>query len=163
MPAFAEVDISEWTPEGFEPLGTKQKMWMVDLATQEIWLFKTTTSNIRADGSSYLKGDDWAERVATELAGQLGVPAAMAELAVVDLGDDRSFGVISKKVLADSESLIHGNELLADIGVVGASTRDRTGYTLDAVQRTLVGVAPPVDGLPWVWRRSWNRIPLTAA
>lgn len=154
MAAFAEVDISDWTPDGFEPLGTKPKMWMVNPATQEMWLFKTTTSNTRADGSSYLKGDDWAERVATELAVQLGVPAAVAELAVVDLGDDRSFGVISQKVLADSETLIHGNELLAEIGVSGASTRDRTGYTLDAVQRALSGVAPPVDGSgfdAWEW------------
>src|SRR5690606_17129335 len=93
MSGFAEIDISEWTPEGFEPLGTKPKMWMVDPATQQAWLFKTTTSNVRADGTAYLKGDDWAERVATEVAVQLGVPAAMTELAVVDLGDDSSFGV----------------------------------------------------------------------
>ncbi len=152
--SFAEVDISEWTPEGIEPLGTKPKMWLIDPSTEEMWLFKTTTSNTRADGSVYLKGDDWAERIATEVGARLGLPVASTELAFVDMGDDRSLGIISRKVLADSESLIHGNELLADVGVVGETTRDRTGYTLDAVRLALEQVAPPKGGEPftaWEW------------
>ncbi|MFT3851306.1 MAG: hypothetical protein QM733_00975 [Ilumatobacteraceae bacterium] len=78
----------------------------------------------------------------------------MTELAVVDLGDETGLGAISKKVLSDSESLIHGNELLADVGVVGTSARDRTGYTLAAVQAALDGIAPPADGREfsaWDW------------
>lgn len=151
---FAEVDISGWTPDRIEPLGTKAKMWMVDPATQDAWLFKATTSNTRADGSAYLKGDDWAERVATEVATRLGLPAASTELAYKGIDGERSLGVISKKVLSDSETLIHGNELLADVGVIGEGARDRQGYTLDAVRRALDGVLPPLgDGSlsAWEW------------
>src|SRR5262249_42157173 len=56
-------------------------------------------------------------------------------------------GVLSKMVLGDpgSESLIHGNELLAEIGIVGVTDRDRTGYTIGAVRRVLGGVAPPLE------------------
>ena len=153
-PQFAEVDISDWTPEGIEPLGTKPKMWLIDPSTDEMWLFKTTTSNKRADGSEYAKGDDWAERIATEVGVQLGLPVATTELVFVDVGDERSLGIISRKVLSDSESLIHGNELLADVGVVGETTRDRTGYTLEAVRLALEAVAPPTGGEPftaWEW------------
>ncbi len=45
-----------------EPLGTKPKRWLQDPVTSEYGLMKDVTSNRRADGSSYQKGDDWAER-----------------------------------------------------------------------------------------------------
>lgn len=41
----------------------------------------------------------------------------------------------------ESERLVHGNELLAEVSVVGSDPQDRTGYTLDAVGRSLRGVA----------------------
>ena len=68
-------------------------------------------------------------------------------------GVDR-LGVISRKVLSDDETLIHGNELLADVGVSGTSPKDRTGYTLDAVRSALDGISPPITGLKftaWEW------------
>ena len=153
-PPFAEIDISAWTPNGFEPLGTKPKMWLIEPMTEQLWLFKEATSNSRADGSAYRKGDDWAERIATAVAAELGLPVADTELALVDRGDDIAYGTVSKKVLSDAETLIHGNELLADIGMGGTSTRDRTGYTLAAVQTALGGIAPPSGGeqlTAWEW------------
>ena len=152
--SFAEIDVSGWAAEGVEPLGTKPKLWLVD-TTGQMWVFKSTTSNRRADGSRYSKGDDWAERVVIEVAARLGLPAASTELAVRRDGDESvRFGVISKKVLSDDETLIHGNELLAEIGVSGSSPKDRSGYTLDAVRRSLEGVAPPIAGqefTAWEW------------
>jgi hypothetical protein len=88
------------------------------------------------------------------VADELGLPAARVELAVRRDDGTVTRGVISKKVLSDDESLIHGNELLAEIGISGASAKDRSGYTLEAVQRVLADVAPPVQGdvlSAWDW------------
>ena len=43
---------------------------------------KDATHNRWADGTTYRKGDDWAERIATGVADYLGLPAARTELAV---------------------------------------------------------------------------------
>lgn len=43
-----------------------------------------------------------------------------------------------------SETLVHGNELLAAIDVGTGDPRDRTGYTVATVRRALAGIGPPV-------------------
>lgn len=150
---FVELDVTDWWAGPIEQLGTKPKHWR-EAPDGALWLFKQVTWNRRADGSSYPKGDDWSERVAGAIARELTLPAADVELAVMRHGDQGILGVISRKVLDDSESLIHGNELLAEVGVIGRSAKDRTGYTLSAVQEALSHVDPPVDGdvlSAWDW------------
>ena len=142
MTEIAEIDVTDWAIDAVEQLGTKPKRWVLEPSTQARWLMKDTTFNTRADGSRYAKGDDWAERIATEVADGLGLPAARTELALARAGDAVANGVISRMVLADGESLVHGNELLAEIGVAGESSHDRAGYTLHAVERVLSMVAP---------------------
>ncbi len=153
MAEFEEIDVTDWQAGGIEQLGTKPKYWLVD-PDSTLWLFKEVTSNPRADGSTYDKGDDWSERVAGAVAQELGLPSAQVELAVVRHGAVEVRGVISRMVLGDSQSLIHGNELLAEIGVVGQSPRDRAGYTLGSVQKVLSAVEAPVDRddlSAWEW------------
>lgn len=153
MAQFVEVDVTGWLAAGVEQLGTKPKHWCEDPAGT-MWLFKEVTRNRRADGSTYAKGDDWSERVAGAVADELGLPAARVDLALRRGGDTVTYGVISRKVLADAESLIHGNELLAEIGVTGTSSKDRSGYTLVAVQNVLATVDPPLPGdelSAWDW------------
>lgn len=153
MPEFAEVDVTDWLAAGIEQLGTKPKHWRED-PDGATWLFKEVTWNRRADGSSYAKGDDWSERVAGAVADEMGLPAARVELALRRDDGTVTYGVISKKVLVDNETLIHGNELLAEIGVSGISAKDRSGYTLEAVQRVLADVDPPVEDdvlSAWDW------------
>lgn len=148
---FAEVDISGWPSGGVEQLGTKPKQWRV-APDGAMWLFKEVTWNRRPDGSRYAKGDDWSERVAAAVADALGLPTAHVELALRRDGVDITHGIISRKVLDDSESLIHGNELLAEIGVRARSPKDRTGYTVEAVRDSLRSVAPPtgvIDLTAW--------------
>jgi hypothetical protein len=141
---YMEIEISDWLPGGFEQLGTKPKMWLREPESKQMWLFKSTTRNNRTDGTSYLKGDDWAERIATEVARLLGLPVAETELALVNEGESLVPGTISKKILADDEDLIHGNELLAEIGVVGKTDKDRTGYNAGAVRVALAKTAAPI-------------------
>lgn len=142
---FAEVDVSGWLSGGVEQLGTKPKQWCV-APDGAMWLFKEVTWNRRPDGSRYAKGDDWSERVAAAVADALGLPTARVELALRRDGVDITYGIISRKVLDESESLIHGNELLAEIGVRARSLKDRMGYTVEAVRDSLRNVAPPIGG-----------------
>jgi hypothetical protein len=135
------LDVTAWRAGGEEQLGTKPKQWLRDPADR-LWLWKAATWNPSPSGE-YRKGDDWAERVVTEIARSLDVPVATTELA------ERAgvFGTVSLSVLdPESERLVHGNELLAEIDVIGSDPHDRSGYTLDAVRRSLEGVAGSVPG-----------------
>lgn len=149
---FKVVDVGTWLRAHEETLGTKPKRWLQEPETQTLWLMKDTTFNRSRDGSSYRKGDDWSERVACAIAQALGLPAAEVELARGGPGHDSSDGVVSQTVLAEHESLIHGNELLAEIGVVGTNTHDRSGYTVEAVQTALTDVQPPDPD----WADAWE-------
>lgn len=82
-PRYVEIDVSEWALFGEEELGTKPKRWLIKPGTQEeLWLMKDATFNTLGDGSTFRKGDDWAERIAYGVAGVLGLPAAQVELCV---------------------------------------------------------------------------------
>ena len=59
-------------------MGSKRKVWL-ESPTQESYLFK----NVRQDSIGSVYGDDWAEKLAAELAGLLGVPAAAVDLLTV--------------------------------------------------------------------------------
>ncbi len=138
---FEVLDVTSWRAGGEEQLGTKPKQWLRDPADR-LWLWKAATWNPSPSGE-YRKGDDWAERVVTEIARTLAVPVATTELA------ERAglLGTVSLSVLdPESERLVHGNELLAEVGVVGSDPHDRTGYTIDAVRRSLEGVAGSTAG-----------------
>lgn len=67
-----------------------------------MWLFKKAREGT---------GDDWAEKIAAELAQLLGLPCARIELG--SSGQDR--GTISQKFHPAGTSLTHGNELLSEI------------------------------------------------
>ena len=133
------MDVTDWPPVGEEVLGTKPKGWRADPQSGEHWLLKDATYSRRADGTSYQKGDDWAERIAGGIAERLGIPTARTELATDRRGDETCLGVISRDVRAPGEALLHGNELLRE----PLTGRDRSGYTLEAVRDALRDVQPP--------------------
>lgn len=138
---FEVLDVTGWRAGGEEQLGTKPKQWLRD-PSDRLWLWKAATWNPSPAGD-FRKGDDWAERVVTEIARSMDVPVATTELA------ERAgrFGTVSLSVVdPESERLVHGNELLAEIGVIGSDPHDRTGYTLDAVRRALDGVTGSTPG-----------------
>lgn len=144
MPSLAErdsdrfdvLDVTAWRAGGEEQLGAKPKQWLRD-PLDRLWLWKAATWN-HSPAGDFRKGDDWAERIVTEIARSMNVSVAVTELA------ERAgvSGTVSLSVLdPESERLVHGNELLAEVGVAGSDPHDRTGYTLDAVRRSLEGVA----------------------
>jgi HipA-like C-terminal domain len=82
-----------------EPLGTKFKFWYRD-PNLGLTLFKEGRPGT---------GENWAERIACELAATIDLPHAKYELAKYE---DR-FGVVSRSLVDRTARIIHGNELLA--------------------------------------------------
>ena len=147
---YVEVDVTDWPRDEVEQLGTKPKVWLRHPGTQERWLLKYVTYNFAGADAEFVKGDDWAERIAHGVAHRLGVPAARTELAVEHLAGAR-FGVISRSVLAPHEreagagvELVLGNQLLPE----PVTDRARTSYTLEAIQAAIGDVVPPAGAPP---------------
>lgn len=82
-------------------MGSKEKFWCTRHGTHERYLLKYARKDT---------GEDWAEKIAAELAGDGGLrlPHARVELATFR---ERS-AVLVRDFLGDGERLIHGNELL---------------------------------------------------
>jgi len=82
-----------------EPMGTKEKFWF-EHSDGNRWLFKFNRTG---------HGDDWSEKIASEIAELLGLPHANTELAAFE----RRPGIMSRDFTRRKDlSLVHGNELL---------------------------------------------------
>lgn len=136
---FPIIDISNDTVVSDEQLGSKNKFWIA--RDTERWLFKEARENT---------GEDWAEKIASELAQLIDVSAARVELA--EYAGRR--GCLSLSFVGEDESLVHGNEILAG-QIVGYERQKRlrqSDHTFDnivAAVRKLVNDAP---GYPDVLR-----------
>ena len=141
----SSLDVTRWQAADEEYLGTKPKQWLRSPAGS-LWLWKESREHHDARRGTFRKGDDWSEVVAGRLGRRLGLP--VAEVVLATRGE--RFGVVSRIVFEDdAEVLVHGNEMLAEVGV-SSGRRDRAGYTVEAVALALESVGPPVasDELP---------------
>lgn len=82
-----------------EPLGTKYKFWYHD-PNFGLSLFKEGRPNT---------GENWAEKIACELAKAIGLPNARYELATYEGRN----GVLSPTMVERGARIVHGNKLLA--------------------------------------------------
>ncbi len=118
-----------------EQMGTKPKFWYQD-SGGTYWLFKQARPDT---------GEDWAEKIASELARLVGLPCAAVELA----SSHDVNGCVSRKFLEPSEVLIHGNELLywTDRDYPRASRYHVATHTFDRVVEILSNprFRPPRD------------------
>jgi hypothetical protein len=123
-------------PENREPLGSKQKLWWRDPSGSEPrLLFKYNRPGT---------GEDWSEKIAAELAQELGLPHSQVELATVD----GSPGVAIFDFTDNGQTaLVHGNELLEVVDPEYPKEKRRRApeYTVAAVYNIL---ARPGVGLP---------------
>lgn len=91
---------SQWVLEP-EEMGSKKKFWYSPPGEhQPRWLFKYPQRGT---------GQHWAEKIAAEIAGSIGIPRAGVELAVFN--GER--GSATKSFAHDGFELIHGNQILA--------------------------------------------------
>jgi hypothetical protein len=91
--------VPDHAAEAIEQLGTKPKFWFRSDDGGD-YLFKETRAHT---------GEDWSEKVASELCGLLGLPHVEYDLAVWK----GKRGVVSRTCVPVGGQLIHGNELLA--------------------------------------------------
>ncbi len=98
---FPIITISPEAPEESEAMGTKEKFWFHH-EELDLCLYKKARQNT---------GEDWSEKIASELCKLIKLPHAEYELASFN----NEKGTISKSFLLNNSSLITGNEILAQI------------------------------------------------
>lgn len=131
---FPVLDADDWPLDSTESSGGDEKQW-VEGNDGSLWLFKP-----RTEQASWFQGEDWAEKITSELAVLLGVPAAQVELAV--RGGRR--GSLSLRLRPGGWELQHGALLLGEL-LPGYEPRSkaRSGHNLANIERVLADVRPP--------------------
>ena len=130
--------IDPGTAESVEQLGTKYKYWFKDPQGKH-QLFKADSRGT---------GEDWAEKIACELAELLGVPHVHYELAF-ELNSELP-GVICESCAAGYTGLALGNQLLLARDQAYPADQSNKYYrvrqhTVDAVAQVLNAMARPPD------------------
>ena len=168
------IHVPRDAPEKTEHVGSKEKFWFSrwpigshsqwpptqdqTAEGEETWLFKAVRRRTTgALAGTYPDGDDWAERVAADLADLIGLPHATYEMAVHDDVDGPRPGIITRKLEIRSR-LVEGNELLVHYAHVDGYPEIRDArrtvirsYTPDLVLDTLTDLGvrcPPYSYLP---------------
>lgn len=108
---FETWDVSSWEVVNQEPSGREEKLWVrepgaLSGSRERDWLFKPVIIK-----SGHRQGEDWAEKIVSELGGLLGVPCAEIRLAV----RDGSPGSLSRNVAPDRWNLVSGSILLGEL------------------------------------------------
>jgi hypothetical protein len=98
---FPIFEISPEAPESEETMGTKEKFWF-NHQELGLYLYKKARQNT---------GEDWSEKIASELRKLIKLPHAQYELAIFN----NEKGTISPSVLPENSRLSPGNEILAKI------------------------------------------------
>ncbi|MDP2256916.1 MAG: hypothetical protein Q8K05_12810, partial [Polaromonas sp.] len=143
MQSFNIVQVPENAAEKTEQLGTKFKFWYHD-RSYGIALFKEGRPGT---------GENWAEKIACELATLLSLPHAHYELAQFG----KRNGVMGVSLVSGGARLVHGNELLsayvADYGHTDAKLYRRREHTLRRVVGYLKASAE-ILGAPYGFQRT---------
>jgi hypothetical protein len=135
---FPVIRVPDDAGEATEAMGSKPKFWYYDAMLGRC-LYKQARAGT---------GEDWAEKVAAELAELLSLPHARVELAT--WRDTR--GTVSPSFVPRGDELIHGNEILLAVvpGYPGSRPGSRNFYrvpqhTLEVVLSILATglIAPP--------------------
>ena len=133
---FPIIEISADSITGDEQLGSKPKFWFV--RNEKRWLFKERRPNT---------GEDWAEKVASDIARHIEVDAAEVELAACA---DR-IGCASKMFVEKGENLLHGNEILA--GQITGYDRNKKQHHCDHTLSNIVSAVQQLLGNPTIHER----------
>jgi hypothetical protein len=136
---FDVVRVDSLRAEAIEQLGTKSKFWYLD--GERRMLFKAEERGT---------GEDWAEKIAAELCGLLGLPHVHYELAHDERADQP--GVICESCAPRPLALIPGNQmmLMRDPGYPadGGNRYQVLEHTVEAVAGVMREIAPPAA--PWM-------------
>lgn len=115
----------EWVVEA-EAMGSKEKFWYKEPGTTTDWLFKYPKPGT---------GQHWAEKVAAQIAANVGVRHAPVELAV--FGSKR--GSVTESFAREGRNLFHGNQILAGrvLGYDPSGVFRHSSHTLENIRLAL--------------------------
>ncbi|MFH1812994.1 MAG: HipA domain-containing protein [Pseudomonadota bacterium] len=123
------IEIPTDAREDTEQLGSKPKFWV--LLDDKRWLFKESRPDT---------GEDWAEKVAAEIARAVGIRAATVELAEYD----GRRGCVSMNFVdvKGGQALVHGNEVLATrfTGYDKGKVFGQSDHTLENIEAAMRGL-----------------------
>jgi hypothetical protein len=140
-------DISDQEVDSYEQMGTKQKFWYTDSDTGEQYMFKSIHTEDGMGNKVERNGEDWAEKIACELAAALEIPSAHYELARYN--EER--GVRTKQFTDDGDNMFFGNHLIEYIAIAIDTPLEKgqRSQTLERVQTILLNIIknPPSE---WV-------------
>jgi hypothetical protein len=138
---FGVVDVTNWAVELYEADGSDEKIWLIDPRSQRRALFKP---NVRNDTPE--QADHWPEKLASEIAGVLGIPAAPIDLAV----RNGMRGCLSYDVRPANWELQPGFVLLGQhLGDHDPMDRKHVGHSLKNIGTVLRGYgSPPACSCP---------------
>lgn len=130
---FPIIEVRQSKRRDVEQLGSKPKFWFDHEG--EKWLFKEARENT---------GEDWAEKIASELAEAMGLPTHRVELASYQGRP----GCAVRSFLGPNQMLVHGNEVLGGMitGYDKLKQRGQSDHTFDRIVEVL-GRLFPVDKL----------------
>lgn len=129
------IDVSSWVNAGVEPSGLTEHHWYRQPQVLELWLYKHVETH-----AGRLKGEDWSEKVSSEVAGLLDLPAATVELA----RRDGHPGVLSRNLVPRGWEMQPGSVLLAGtFPGYQPRSRDRAGHSAVNIKAALAGFVPP--------------------
>lgn len=121
------------SPKLTEQLGSKPKFWFLLPGDTQPWLFKYTREGT---------GEDWSEKIASEVAHLLELPAARVELA--EFMGKR--GSASRSFVRQREGfdLVHGDELLAGhvIGYDRSKVFRHSSHSVSGIVQAISAVFP---------------------
>ena len=129
------LEVSAWKLLGEEPDGLSEHPWLMRPGDDQLWLYKPVEIKM-----GNRQGEDWAEKVVSEVGGLLGVPCAQIELAI-RAGQE---GLVSRDVKPRGWDLQPGAAVLD--GVVDgyeSRTKYRAGHTITNIERALRDMRPP--------------------
>lgn len=138
---FPVLDASSWEPGGLEQVGVTQHLWLRHPEDGALHLWKP------AAGRRLERREHCAEKLASEIAGVLGIPCAHVELAE----RDGVSGCLSRNLVDDAEEIYAGALFLGGIDPTfdPATRGGHAAYTVRNVERVLDDVrAPDPAGLP---------------
>lgn len=102
------LEVQEADLSTYEPMGTKSKFWFTSEGNKTKRLFKSIESQDKNGQILLRHGEDWAEKIACEIAKQLDIPCARYELAT----SEGIRGVVCDNFVPADNQMIHGNELI---------------------------------------------------
>lgn len=125
---FEVMELLADSPEVIEQLGSKPKFWFRLPGDVQPWLFKFTREKT---------GEDWSEKIASELAKLLNIHAAQVELAT--FMDKRGCASRSFVETKKGFELIHGSEVMAG-RVLGYEKEKQWGQSDHSIENIIAAV-----------------------